>query len=86
MKMERVDAFMHTEAIQFWRRLNLCVLKLLWSTWKRKCTKWMFLIIAQEKELILNGKFKNFQLLQFLLRYSKINLWVVKFLFPLNLF
>ena len=41
------------------------------STCKKTCRKWIFLIIAQVKELTLSGDFINLQVLQFLVRYSK---------------
>ena len=45
------------------RGLNLCVLKMIWSTWKLQ--KMVFVIIAQEKERTLNGDFLNLQMLVF---------------------
>ena len=52
----------------------------------RKSTKWILLIIAQDKEWTLNGGSIHLQMLQCLLRYSKLYPWVVMILYYLKFF
>ena len=75
---ERVAAFVYTDTIRLWERSKLVCTENDVNNMEKNWRKRMLLIIAQKKERTLREKITNLQLLQFLLRYSKINPWVVK--------
>ena len=75
---------MLTRTILLWNARNLCARQTKLPTSKINYWKWILLIFLHEREPIPIGSFTNWQIWQFLQRYSKKYPWVVKILHYLN--
>ena len=76
--------FMLTRTIRSWRGRNFCVHQTTLTTWTRNDRKRILSIFVNEREPILNGSFRNWQIWQFLQSNSKMYPWVVKIPYYLN--